>query len=93
MLDTYTVLKFLHVLFAITWVGSGVFVQFYASTAIRDGDAAEIGTFAKRIAQLGLRLLTPASVLVLILGILMVAQSPAWGFTISGFCSGSWDTR
>jgi uncharacterized membrane protein len=81
VLSTYTALKSLHVLFAITWVGSGIFIQFYATTAIHDGDPVEVGTFAKRIAQLGMRMITPASLVVLLLGILMVAQSPVWNFS------------
>ena len=60
MLTTYTALKSLHVLFAITWVGSGIFIQFYATTAIHDGDP---------------------SLLVLLMGILMVAQSAVWNFS------------
>jgi uncharacterized membrane protein len=80
VLDTYTVLKFLHILAAITWVGSAIFIQAYASIAIRAGDPVEIGTFTKRVAFFGLRLITPSAVLVLVLGVALVVDS-AWNFS------------
>ena len=80
MLDAYTVLKFLHVLAAIAWVGSAIFIQVYASVAIRAGDPVEIGTFTKRVAFFGLRLITPSAVLVLLLGVALVVES-AWNFS------------
>jgi uncharacterized membrane protein len=81
VISTYTILKFLHILAAIAWVGSGIFMQAYATTAIRDGSDAELGYFAKRVGRLGLRVITPASILVLLLGVALVAESDVWAFT------------
>jgi uncharacterized membrane protein len=80
VLDAYTVLKFFHVLAAITWVGSVIFIQVYASMAIRAGDPVEIATFAKRVSLLGVRMILPTSVLLLALGVWLVVDSP-WNFS------------
>jgi len=76
----YDTLKFFHVLAAITWVGSAIYAQALATKVMAEGDPARLARTAKDIADLGNRLITPAAVAVLVLGIWMVAVSP-WNFT------------
>jgi uncharacterized membrane protein len=77
----YNILKFVHVLAAITWVGGGMFVQFHATRLSRANDPVKLATFAKDIEFWGLRLFTPASLLVLISGVIGVIYSPALNFS------------
>ena len=76
----YDTLKFLHVLAAITWVGGNIYAQVLATKALAEGDAGHLGKLAKDIGDLGNRLLLPAAISVLVVGIWLVAVS-AWNFT------------
>jgi uncharacterized membrane protein len=76
----YNTLKFLHVLAAITWVGGNIYAQVLATKAMAEGDAVHLGAIAKDVGDLGKRLLSPAAIAVLGLGIWLVAVSP-WNFT------------
>jgi uncharacterized membrane protein len=76
----YDTLKFLHVLAAITWVGSAIYAQALATKAMGEGDPARLAATAKDIGDLGKRLITPAAIAVLLLGVWIVAVSP-WNFT------------
>jgi uncharacterized membrane protein len=77
----YNTLKFVHVLAAIAWVGGGMFVQFHATRLSRANDPVKLATFAKDIEFWGLRLFTPASLLVLISGVITVIYSPVLNFS------------
>jgi uncharacterized membrane protein len=79
--DLYDLLKYLHIVAAVVWVGSGLFVQYYASRLRRAQDPARLGAFAKDIEAAGKQLFAPASVTVLVMGLLMVWYSPALGFS------------
>jgi len=72
----YNTLKFLHVLCAITWVGSGIYAQVLATKVMREGDLARLAATAKDIGDIGKRLITPAAILVLVFGVWLVAASP-----------------
>jgi uncharacterized membrane protein len=76
----YDTLKFFHVLAAITWVGSAIYAQALATKVMREGDPARLAATAKDIGDLGKRLITPAAIAVLVLGVWIVAVS-AWNFT------------
>jgi uncharacterized membrane protein len=77
----YNTLTFVHVLAAITWVGGGLFVQFQATRLSRANEPVKLAGFAQDIEFWGLRLFVPASLLVLITGILMVTYSPGVNFS------------
>jgi uncharacterized membrane protein len=76
----YDTLKFLHVLAAITWVGSAIYAQALATKVMGEGDPVRLAATAKDIGDLGKRLITPTAVAVLVLGVWIVAVS-AWNFT------------
>ena len=77
----YNTLKLVHILAAIVWVGGGIFVQIYATRLIRSQDTPQLMRFAKDIERIGTTIFTPASILVLLMGIWMVWYSPAWKLT------------
>jgi len=74
----YDWLKLLHILAAIVWVGGGVFVQIYVTRLIRANEMPRVTSFARDIERIGMTVFTPASILVLLLGVAMVWYSPAW---------------
>jgi uncharacterized membrane protein len=76
----YDTLKFVHVLAAITWVGSAIYAQVLATKVMGEGDPARLAATAKDIGDLGKRLITPAAITVLVFGIWLVAVGP-WNFT------------
>ena len=78
--DVYNTLKFVHVLAAITWVGSDIYAQVLATRVIREKDPDHLGIVARDIGVMGKTLLMPASIAVLVFGIALIAYSPAWNF-------------
>ena len=64
----YDTLKFVHILAAITWIGSGIFVQTRGDQAPEGDDQMRLAAFAKDIAFWGTRLFMPASLIVLLMG-------------------------
>ena len=77
----YDTLKFLHVLAAIVWLGSGVYAQFLATAVRREDDPARLATVARDIGRQGQRLITPAAISVLVFGVWLVAADPYLNFT------------
>lgn len=78
--DVYNTLKLLHVLAAIVWLGSGLFVQYRGSRLRRRGTPEQIATLAKDVADS-----TPwfiaSSVTVLVAGVALVLYAPGLDFT------------
>jgi uncharacterized membrane protein len=79
----YDWLKVIHVIGAITWVGGDIAIQFLGVRAVATKDAARPSEFAGDIEWLGIRLFTPASLVVLLAGIGMVLDegigfTPTW---------------
>lgn len=77
--DTYNVLKFLHVLAAVIWVGGAVLIQVLARLALRSKLPGRAAEFAHEVELVGKRFFTPLSFVVLLLGIALV-QKGRWGF-------------
>jgi uncharacterized membrane protein len=80
-LGVYNAMKFVHVLAAIVWVGSGLFTLIQATRLLRMNDTVKLAAFAKDVEFWGLRLFTPASLIVLIAGVAMVLYHPGLGFS------------
>lgn len=74
--DVYNVLKTIHILAAITWVGGAIFVQIYATRLDRQHEPARLAAFAKDVEAIGNSVFLPASILLLIMGIVLVAYTP-----------------
>lgn len=77
----YDTLKFVHILAAIVWIGSGIFVQFEATRLRRANDPVRLAAFAEDIAFWGTRLFMPSSLLVLLMGISLVLYHPTIGLS------------
>jgi uncharacterized membrane protein len=72
----YETLKYVHILAAIVWVGTGLYFQYQATRLNRIGDAERMAAFTKDIEFTGKSLMLPASILVLVMGIAMVLYAP-----------------
>jgi uncharacterized membrane protein len=68
----YDALKFVHVLMAVFWVGSGATLQILAYKIQREQDQAHLMQLGRDSAWLGQHVLAPASLVLLVAGILMV---------------------
>jgi uncharacterized membrane protein len=69
-----------HVLGAIAWLGGGLMIFVLGARARQRATSATIGEFGQTLAYVGPRVLTPAVLATLVLGIWMVLESPAWDF-------------
>ena len=75
----YEVLLFLHIAAAVIWLGSGFFVQMLIARAEKIGDRLFLKQFSAYPAWMTQRIFIPASLAVLVLGILLTIEGP-WTF-------------
>lgn len=75
----YVILKSLHVLAAVTWVGGAVTINILATRLRKSSEPATMAHFAKEVEWVGTRVFMPSTLVLLGLGIWMVATS-AWSF-------------
>jgi uncharacterized membrane protein len=75
----YEALLFGHLLMAMVWVGGGIMLQFMYARAKSRGPEAVAG-FASDVEWIGMRVTTPATVLLLLLGILLVVEVDGYDF-------------
>lgn len=76
----YELLLYLHILGAVVWVGVVIFFQYLVFHAERTGDYGVLWGLLRDIEWLTNRLFIPATLLVLVSGILMVVDGP-WSFS------------
>jgi len=74
----YQFWKFLHVGFAVLWVGGGAMIQFFALRALRSQDNERTVEFAADVEWIGSRLLTTFSAGAFLTGIALVVNAPFW---------------
>jgi uncharacterized membrane protein len=79
-IELYDWLKAFHVLAAVVWVGGNLTLQILSTRIVRENDAAKAADFAGHIEWVGTRIFTAASLLLVILGVWMVIDAPAWTF-------------
>jgi uncharacterized membrane protein len=70
----YEFLLFVHIGAAMIWLGGAFTFQMYGWTVRRGGDPDEIARFAGRAGALGERMFVPASLAVVLAGILMIFE-------------------
>jgi uncharacterized membrane protein len=75
----YALFKWLHVTFAVVWIGGGAFITILAIRAQRSGDTGEILTIARQAAFAGERIFAPAGLIVFVMGIAMMLNFD-WGW-------------
>ena len=78
--DVYDTLKLLHVLAAIVWVGSGLFVQYRGVRLRRHGTPEQIAGLARDVVD-STPLFIVASLSVLVSGVALVLYHPGLDFT------------
>jgi uncharacterized membrane protein len=76
----FGIFKIVHVGFAVFWVGGGLLLTALALRAERSKDPEDLATIARQATFVGEKLFAPASGIVLIMGIVMVINSPEIGF-------------
>jgi uncharacterized membrane protein len=73
-MDGFEVMKTIHVLAAVVWVGGAATVQVLAALIQRQQDPVKLASFSKDMEWVGMRVYTPASIVVLLMGIGMVIE-------------------
>ena len=76
----YDFWKFLHVVFAVLWVGGGAMVQFFALRALAARSNERLVEFAGDVEWIGGRLLTAFSAGAFLTGVALVWNAAFWGF-------------
>jgi uncharacterized membrane protein len=76
----YDWLLFLHVVAAMVWLGGGIVIAALAARALRDPAPDAVAQFVTTLRVIGPRVLAPATVAVVGLGVWMVLYSTAWSF-------------
>jgi uncharacterized membrane protein len=74
----YELLKYIHILAAMVWVGGAFTLQIYGMYVARSGDQTAIARFGRDVSVVGGRVFPVASIVLLIAGVLMVLQR--WSF-------------
>jgi uncharacterized membrane protein len=76
----YEALKTIHVLAAVIWVGGAVAIHVLVYKAARAQDTERAAALGQDAEYLGQRVFFPAAVVILVFGIWMVIDQPAWAF-------------
>jgi uncharacterized membrane protein len=74
-------LHFAHIAAAIVWLGGGVMLSLIGIRARQSGDLAVLREFARNLSYIGLRIFTPAVIVVLLSGIGLVLLNSEFNFT------------
>ena len=83
----YELLKLIHILGAITWVGTSIEQQLVGARAVSSKERGRLAHFVDEADWVGVRIMTPAAIIVVIAGILMVIES-GWNFSDTRSSSG-----
>jgi uncharacterized membrane protein len=75
----YDLIKYVHVLAAITWVGGAFYAQMMAVQIQRSTDPSDLSKFGRQAELIGTRVFIPASIVLFVAGAILVAQR--WSFT------------
>ena len=74
----YELVKYVHILCAVVWVGGAFYAQLLAIQVARSSDPADLPKLGRHIEFLGTRVFLPASILLFIAGVIMTTQR--WAF-------------
>lgn len=76
----YELFLWLHITMAVVWVGGGIMLQALALRVIAASDPVRMAAFSRDVEFIGLRLFTPASLLLLLTGVGLVLNGNwDWG--------------
>lgn len=76
----YEFIVFVHVAAAVVWVGGALYGHIVGTRMAAAGNHEVTGGFLNQVEWSGLRLFTPASLIVLAAGVFMVIDNDAWSF-------------
>jgi uncharacterized membrane protein len=79
MVSWYEFALWVHMFCAVIWVGGDIMTQALAIRIMRANDPIRMASFAKDVERIGLWLLTPASILLLAFGFVLVSEGD-WGY-------------
>lgn len=79
-MTTYEMLLWLHVLFAVLWVGGNVMLNLVAIRARTSGDPTQLASLFRTLAWFGSRYFVPVSLLTLIFGFWITAEGD-WSYS------------
>jgi uncharacterized membrane protein len=71
---------FLHIGFAVIWVGGGAMVQFFALRALASGSGERLAQFAQDVEWIASRFLTASSLGAFLTGVALVVNAEFWSF-------------
>jgi uncharacterized membrane protein len=74
----YELVKYIHIVCAITWVGGAAFAQLLALRVTRSPDQTELPKLARHIEYLATRVFIPVSIVLFVAGVIMTTQR--WAF-------------
>jgi uncharacterized membrane protein len=74
----YQTLLFVHIAAAILWIGGAIQLNVLGTGATRAGDPARMATIARETEWVSQRIIVPAAVTLLVVGLTMVAVSDVW---------------
>jgi uncharacterized membrane protein len=77
----YTLVKYVHVVCAVIWVGGAFLSQILALRAQRSTDPTELPKLGKGLSDVGMKVFLPASLVLFVAGVIMVIHSFAFGQT------------
>lgn len=75
----YNLIKYVHVICAIIWVGGAFYTQLLVIRAQRSTDPTDLPKLGQTAGELGMKVFLPASILLFIAGLILVAQR--WVFS------------
>ena len=75
----YAVFKFIHIAFAVVWIGGGALLTILALVAERKDDPMEVVLVARQAALVGEKLFAPAGLVVFLMGVAMMLNTD-WGW-------------
>ncbi len=79
--EVFNALKYVHILAAMIWLGTSIYLQFTATRLAKANDPERMAAFAKDTEYTGTHLIMPSTILLLVMGIALVAYSPVYAFT------------
>ena len=74
----YELVKYVHILCAVVWVGGAVYAQLLAIQVGKSTDPGDLPKLGRHIEFLGTRVFLPASMLLFVAGVIMTTQR--WAF-------------
>lgn len=74
----YDVLKYIHIIAAIIWLGGALTSQLFALRAVASKDPTDLARMGKIIEYVGLRVFFPAAIVLFVAGVIMTIQR--WSF-------------